>query len=536
MAYSRPNNRGLALGRIRRYLPKRREAEIVLDAPLNTGDTIEVWASVGGRVATVVREMWVDGRPAKAAPPGAAVTLPLAGRVRPGDRVFKTEDAALERRARETFTSPREQKNIPLTFKVSVREGVPLKLEVTDPGGFSVTAESAVPAVRAERRPLTADTLKAQLGRLGNTPFGLGKLDCRIEGEVMLPLRELNEVRRRALERLEAVKITARRPPALEASDFERRLRGYLQKRPVRIFSRPERPRLTVAVGNLAGVTAAVEAGADVVYFPGEGLGAARTIGFEQLVEAGDVCRRGGASLVLWLPRILHDRDLVRWDQLLAESDRFISGVLAGNPGVFLMAGGRPELVADFPLNIFNRLTLSLLAELGATRVTLSLELTLEQVRELAANAPVPVEVLVHGALPVMVSEYCVVGSLLDPEDGDRCTVRCRTGRFALRDRLGLRFPVGVDSACRMHVFNAKDLCAVEQVPALIRCGVAAFRVEGRLRDAAYLRGVVEIYREVIDRCLSRGPDWRVPPRYKERLRDFSPQGLTSGHYFRGVL
>jgi putative protease len=538
MAYSRPNNRGLAVGRVRRFVPGDGTAEIALEAPLYTGDKIEVWVSVGGRIAATVREMHLAGRPVEAAAPGMVVALPLPGRVKPGDRVFKTEDVVLNRRARETFASPRERKSIPLTFKVTVGVGKPLVLEVSAPGGFAAKAVGTVPAVPAERRPLTEATLKEQLGRLGNTPFGLERLDCRIEGAVMLPLRELNEVRRRALEQLVQAKAAAHRPPALDRQSYERRVHNLLSWRPKAHPSLADRrPRLAVAVGDLAGVAAAVESGAEVVYFPGEGLGLPRAVTPRDLAQAGAVCRRAGASLVFWLPRILHDRDLEHWGRLLEESGRFADGVLVGNLGALLKAGEkRTELVADFPLNTFNRLTLSLLAELGAGRVTLSPELTLEQVREMTAGAPVPVEVLVHGALPVMVSAYCAVGSLLGTGDRGPCGVRCRAGRFAIRDRLGLFFPVGVDTACRMHIFNAKDLCAVEQIPALVRCGVSVFRVEARLRDAAYIRAVVEIYREVIDRTLSRGTDWRIPGEYKERLRALSPQGLTSGHFFRGVL
>lgn len=256
MAYSRPSNRGIALGRVRRYLSTHKTAEIILDAPLHAGDTVEVWVSVGGRVSTVVRDMRVNGRPAETAAPGTVVTVPLAGRVRPGDRVFKTEDAALERRARDTFASAREEKSIPLSFRVSVRAGAPLRLEVTDPAGFSAAAETQVPAAQARRHPLTVDTLKAQFGRLGNTPFSMGELHCELDGGIMLPLRELNEVRCRALERLEELKIAARHPQVLDPDELAARVRDYVGARAAARAAQRGRPVLTVSVGDPAGLEA----------------------------------------------------------------------------------------------------------------------------------------------------------------------------------------------------------------------------------------------------------------------------------------
>ncbi|ACA59883.1 DUF3656 domain-containing U32 family peptidase [Candidatus Desulforudis audaxviator] len=535
MAYTRPNHRGLALGRVLRYEPDTGSAVIALEEPLQVGDTIEVWVTRGGRVSTPVREIRVDGRLVKEASGGTEVTLPVGGRVGPGDRVFKTVDARLERRARESFTSGRETKSIPLRFEVRVREGLPLELAVTGPGGLSASAQGKVPAVRAEKRPLTAAVFEKQLSRLGNTPFVLGELECRIEGEVMLPLSDINEARREAVDTLAAAKAARSRPSTPVTVDLADRVGPYLQARTAsqaRADSR--RTLLSAAVGDLDGVRAAAGAGADVVYFPGEGLGSPTFPETEEVSEAAAVCRRHGATLVLWLPRILHDRERPRWERLLEAAGP--CGVLAGNPGVFRLTGTQRRLLADFPLNIFNSLTVSLFAGLGAAGVTLSPELTLDQIREITGKALVPVEVLVHGALPVLVSEYCVVGGVLGPGDGNRCSVPCRAGRFALEDRLGLRFPVGVDHDCRMHVFNVKDLCVVDQVPELIRCGVAVLRVEGRLRDADYVGGVVGIYREVIDNSRIRGPEWQVPSHYRERLERLSPQGLTTGHYFRGVL
>lgn len=577
MSYKRPNNRGLLLGRVRRYDRVGRMAELALDGPLRVGDGLEVWVSAGGRVGTEVHEIRLKGRRVAEASAGTVVQIPLNGRIQPGDRVFKTHDAGLMERAAATFTSARETRKTPLDFYVRARVGAPLFIRVRDENGLSGEAVGETPGAPAEHRPLTEEFLRRQLDRLGNTPFSLGGLHCELEGAVMVPAGEINAVRRAALARLEAARLEAARPaPPVSEEEFNRRRRraagmddeagagvrsvrerfhlspdaaagpeaktpggktpretGFWKHPPAggRRADRP--PRLAVALTGPAELEAAVTAGAELVYFGGESFHSGRAVAGEDIYRAVALCRDKGVDFVLSTPRIVHDGELPAVYRLLDTAAKAgAGGVLVGNLGLIdrVREAGLP-LYADLGLNVFNAYTAGWLFAAGAVQVALSPEMTREQVAALAAR--LSVEVLVHGAIELMVSRYCVPGSLLGGfAAGRACAGACRSRRYALMDRTGAVFPLEMDQFCRMHLFNSRDLCLLEEVPELAAQGVAAVRVDARGRGPDYVAAVTGVYRRVLDGMAEE----EKLAAWKERLARFSPAGFTRGHYYRGVL
>jgi putative protease len=537
MSYTRPNNRGLQIGRVRSYDSRRGLAFVALEEDVRAGDGLEFWTSAGGRLGVEVRELVVDGRVAGEAPAGAVAGIRVPRPVGSGDRVFRTHDARLVARARATFASPREWRREPLWVVVEGAAGTPLTLRARDRFGREASAATAAPLVPALRHPLTPEFLREQLDRLGNTPFRLAGLECRLEGDLTVPVSEINAARRRVVEELLAARVAARRPAAVAPDEWQRRLAAADQSGPRRRGR--NRPKLAVAAGSVAAVRAAVEAGADAVYFGGDFWRDA-PVGREELLRVAELVAGRDVAWVLSSPRILTE---AQWPALehLVEAARGlpVRGLLAGNLGVFYWARRRLPwpVYSDLGVWAFNRQTCALLAELGAGRVTLSPELTLDQVRELAARSPVPVEVIVHGRLPVMVSEYCPLGCLLGGLDAGRsCRRPCRDlPAAALRDRLGLEFPLAVDRFCRLHLFNSRDLCLMDHLPAVVAAGVDWVRIEARRADPDYVRNVVAAYREGLEAVGARVPG-RFWSEARERLAALSPTGITRGHYFRGVM
>lgn len=536
MSFKRPNNRGILLGRVKRYNRHTGRVEIELEAPLAAGDGVEVWVTRGGRVGAEVHNLWVKGRQVESAPAGAVVEIELAGHVRPGDRVFKTHDAALMHRALQSYSSSRETLRIPLDMRVRARVGEPLLLEADDRKGVVVRACTNTLGEPARKRPLTAGFLASQLDRLGNTPFVLGLLECDIEGEVMLPVSEINEVRRQVVEKIARERVRSSKPKPLNEEDVEHKLKDALAETgtPPRRF-----PRLAAAVSGAAGVRAAVAGGAEIVYYTGAGFRGRGKARPGELAGAREFCRRRGAAFIPVTPRILHDAELARYRQELEE-------LLALEPDGVMLAGygmlpvlreiTELPLAADFSLNVFNRQSVLFLAEKGLFRVTLSPELTGEQVRELAAGVPVETELIVHGTMPLMVSRYCAPGSLLGGMGGGgRCSAPCGEGPYALLDRKGVLFPVETDSHCLMHVFNSRELCLLDALPSLVQTGLAVLRIEARREEPGQVTKSVRTYRRVLDAL--REDQQRLPDLEAAvcELTAGGP-GYTRGHYYRGVM
>jgi len=546
MNCSQPNNRGIKLGRVKSYDRERRQAEIILEEPLQTGDGIEIWVTEGGRVACKVGRMFQDGGAVERASAGTTALLPVKGRVRPGDRVFKIFDICLFRRARATFTSPQKRRKIPLLFFVKGRLNMPLSIVAKDPDGLVGEAGTSSLCQPAFNRPLTGEFLQQQLGRLGNTPFTLGCLQCDMEGAVMVPVREINAARRQALAQLAEKRLQAAKTRPVAAEVFQQRLLFALKPCCRKVNSGEIlpgsgmlSPALAVAVADLSSLKAAVCSGADVVYYGGEQFRFKLPLDLEQVDSGSSYCAENGVRFIFSTPRILHDFELAQYCRLLEKIVTFpVGGVLGGNLGLLRRVEeitGLP-IYADFPLNVFNYEAAAFLAERRVKQITLSPELTLTQISEMVPHLAVPAEVLVHGALPLMVSECCLIGGAPgDPEAKGGCAVPCNR-RYGLKDRLGITFPVATDRSCRTHIFNSRVLCMIEDVDQLAAAGVAVLRVEAGREEPAYVSAVVEAYRRVID-CLTAGGDVRRQSLLaRKAIAGLDPAGFTKGHYFRGVL
>src|SRR5207249_4511880 len=132
-------------------------------------------------------------------------------RVRAGDRIWKTSDPELDRRLRATFEGEQPKFQRPIDIEIHGRTGRPLALIVRDELGHVVQVNSAMPLAKAEKQPLATERLRQQLGRLGGTPFKLGELKNLLEGELMVPVSELNRLRREAVGQLQSLRARPKR-------------------------------------------------------------------------------------------------------------------------------------------------------------------------------------------------------------------------------------------------------------------------------------------------------------------------------------
>lgn len=530
MSRQRPNNRGLPVGRIVNYDREHSLARVRLTAPLAKGDALAVWVSRGGRVTIQVEEIMIGERLVTEAFADSEVQLAVPAPVQSGDRVFKTLDAALMARA----DFPAMADEIPLSMTVDLIQDQPVRLTVTDPQGHTGTAVSAVAAVPAINQPLTDDVLRRQLGRLGNTVYRLASLDIRGPLNLMVPVSQLNILRRTALSDLER-RAWGTRPP-IDGGNVLARL---LSERGPKSGPKVRWPALAVAVTGVPALEAALEAGASMVYLSDE-LGG-RLLSPQILRQARDLSHRHGATVVPATPLIAHDAEYPRLREVFAACRELgLDTVLAGNTGSLALAKEYGLKVwGDFTLPAFNSLSLDFWQKSGVGGMTLSPELNLGQVRELVGLSPLPLEGLVHGALPLMVSAHCPLGTA----DGAKgypprrvspdCSGRCRAGRWWLKDRKDELFEMVADRMCRMHLFNGRDLSMYSHLMELAAVPLRLWRIEARSRDSGYVATVTAIYRSALDRLMAdRDP---VEPRDQAVLAGLSPAGLTGAHYYRGV-
>jgi U32 family peptidase len=530
MGFTRPNNRGVYLGRVRGVDRVTRQISLELEANLAEGDEVEVWVSQGGRTTGVIRNLRKGIQPISSAGTGEKVDFAMGGRVNPGDRVFKVFSSRLDLETKQALDKENPALKIPCRVEVNGRLDSPLELIYWDTDGNQGTASTAFLLQSAKNRPLTTETLWEQLGRLGNTPLQMVDLSSNLSENLMVPLSELNQARRHAVEELIQCKLSPfqREPVKLPKLDFS-------GGREVVAPSYPGKTILSVWVADLPGVKAAAEAGADLIYAGGDEM-----TGFHwnesAFQEAIAGAHLAGARLVVGLPRINREGQRAEWESSLRiamalESD----GIMVSDPGSLsrVMAESDRTVFLNYPVNIFNRAAVGLFSHSRVKQLTLSPELSLKQIVGLfSGKLRSGLEILIQGPLELMVSEYCPIHSTAsNPRE---CGNLCQSHPYYFKDRLGLDFPIYTDQFCRMHLLNCKDLCLYGDLAKLLELPPLVLRLELKTFSARAVRLLVEAYRQGLQ-DVREGRRIREPDQVIEEFKSLTGRGITRGHYFRGV-
>jgi len=536
MSYKRPNNRGLLLGRITKTKPG--IIQIKLIEPFSVGDGYEVWVTKGGRIAGEVKEIFYQSKKVEKANPGQEIEIKVVGKPRVGDRVFKTHDVELMQKARESFLSPKVNRKIDLKLKVFIEEGERIRIIASDGEEYSVTTTGKFIVEKAQKHLIDYDILWKQFSRLGNTPFELVDLQVEIVGELMVPISELNQLRRQIVDDLLKARQKELEKNIPNKKEYLNAIDDLIHRIPPRKITQ-SKPLLSVLVGNPSALKEAVNSGADQIYINWEGLKYSKGFTFASLKESINYCHQQDKKVVLRLPRLVSEIKINNIIDLINKVNNLeLDGFLVGNLGILQLVKklGCANIYADYTLNIFNDFNIQKLLDNKIVQATLSPELTLGQVKEFSYLGNLPLEVIVHGNFPLMVSEYCAVGSIIGRRTAqNQCEGACIGKEFGLKDRMNFVFPLVTDENCRMLIYNAKPLNLYKDLKAILASGINVIRIEGRKENAYWVKRVTEAYRQAIDNWVRDG-EYYQPNEHIKNLEQLEPGGYTTGHYFRGVL
>lgn len=513
MSDRRPNNRGVLIGRVSEL--GRGKAKIKLEKELHLGDGLEFWVTTGGRVGSVVEKILLNGEEVTTAKSGDVVELAIPKGVRLNDRVFRTLDNKLMAYAAQFYGNLQANK-IPVTVKVSAHLGSPFIVTLHDDMGNIGIGETNFLAEPAQKHPLTEETIYKQLNRFGTTEYILDNIEYDFDADIMVPVSEMNEARRMAVENL--TKKRLEKFVATRQQKFDVSLRPQsLPAAPL-----PKTSKLSVHCDTLEKVNYALQAGAERIIYAGD-VFSTKIIKDDDYTTALQFARQAKREIVFATPKIVKEEQLFLFRHLFElwqnlEPDY----VYINNNSLLVLAKEFPKLKlwADQSLNIYNHYTLEFLAKKNMQGASLSNELTMTQVGNLRKQSPLPVECLVQGYIEMMVSEYCVGGSFLGDLHKGECKFQCAKKLF-LQDRQNARFPVATDQYCRMHILNSVELSLAANVDALQKAGVDWLKIDGRFYSAAEVGNYTALYRNILDG--------------KKVVTENLPD-TTRGHYFRGVL
>jgi len=284
-------------------------------------------------------------------------------------------------------------------------------------------------------------------------------------------------------------------------------------------------PELTVQVAGLDSFKALCDVGVDNVILGCEQIRQNRQNWTQQSIrKALEMAQSTKTKIFLETPRIVSQTDLETIGSIRHMVDSVpVFGVVVNDLGslkMFKDAG--LELWAGYGLNTFNHAAASLLQEIGVSRITASLEIDAPHLESMLGLGT-PVELMVHGSLPGMVSDYCVIRAAQAGDEGE-CGLYCLQDDFALVDACGQKYKITSDYNCRNYLLFPYDLCLFTYLPRLLAWGVKSFRINGQYYSPEKLALLVAIYRDACER-IKQG-QWNSQDNYA-KLLELSPEGLT---------
>ena len=303
----------------------------------------------------------------------------------------------------------------------------------------------------------------------------------------------------------------------------------------------PKKLELLAPAGTPEKLEIAIHYGADAVYLAGKAFSLrnfSANFSPDEMLAARRLTREHNVRMYVAVnvyPRDSEERAIADYLDFLKTVEP--DALIVADPGIFIQARRQlPQtpLHVSTQANTTSSATAAFWKELGATRVNAARELSLEEIRQMVSRSGMEVEVFVHGAMCMAYSGRCLLSSYLTQRDSNRgmCSQPCRFHYTVMEQtRPGKHFPIAEDSR-GAYLFNSRDLCMIEHLPALIDAGIRSFKIEGRMKSVHYLAGVVKVYREAIDAWYRDPQAFLVQEHWLTELAAISHRGYCTGFYF----
>lgn len=301
-----------------------------------------------------------------------------------------------------------------------------------------------------------------------------------------------------------------------------------------------DKPELLAPAGDMERLKMAVLYGADAVYLAGTSYGMrafAGNFSDEELPQAVAFAHSHGVRVHCTINTMPRNDEAARLPEHLERlADAGVDALIVADLGAFTMAGKyapRCERHISTQASICNYETARAWHDLGASRVILARELSLEEIRTIRDKTPADLEIeaFVHGAMCVSYSGRCLLSNYMTGRDSSRgaCAQPCRY-QYALVEekRPGEYFPVYEDEK-GTYIMNSRDMCMIDHLPDLIAAGVDSVKIEGRAKSAYYAAIVTGAYRHCIDDVLAGRP---LDPVWRAEVEKVSHRHYSTGFFY----
>jgi len=295
-----------------------------------------------------------------------------------------------------------------------------------------------------------------------------------------------------------------------------------------------KKPELMAPAGDWTMLRAAVKAGADAVYFGVDKLNMrakAKNFSVSELPDISKFCRTKKVKTYLTLNTLVFENEIAEAEKIIvaaksAKIDRIICWDLAVAE---LCHKHKFPFCISTQGSVSNSLSASVYKKLGAVRIVLARECSLEEIKKIRKNTNLEIEAFIHGAMCIAVSGRCFMSHHLFGQSANRgdCIQPCRREYEVYDTAAQKSLLIGDD-----YVLSPKDLCTIEFIDQLIEAGIDSFKIEGRKRAPEYVAKTVSVYRKAIDLYYKRKLTAEMKKEFLKELETVYNRGFSTGFYF----
>ncbi|MCD7810485.1 MAG: U32 family peptidase [Ruminococcus sp.] len=288
---------------------------------------------------------------------------------------------------------------------------------------------------------------------------------------------------------------------------------------------------------------AAIDYGADAVYLGRKQFGmrsSPMNFDFQELIQAVKAAHSRGVKVYLTCNTLPRNNEIPAFEQFVKEAvDAEVDALIVADIGLLsLIKKFAPdmEIHISTQTGIVNYVTAQELYNMGAKRIVLARELTLDEIAEIRARTSpdLDIEAFVHGAMCVSFSGRCLLSQYLVNRDANRgeCAQPCRWGYHLMEEkRPGEYFPVFEDEK-GTYILNAKDLCMIDHIDKLADAGVTSLKIEGRAKSAYYVAVVTNAYNMAVEEYYKNPDSFSLPDWIHDEVYKVSHRKYSHGFFF----
>ena len=286
-----------------------------------------------------------------------------------------------------------------------------------------------------------------------------------------------------------------------------------------------QKPELLSPAGSFPSLIAAIESGADAVYFGLQEFNMrarAKNFKISDLPRIKKLTFQKKIKKYLTLNAIIYNNELKPLEKLIKKAKPFVDAIICSDIAVMILCKKyKIPFHVSTQCSVSNKETAKFYKKFGAERIVLARELNLKQIKEISKI--INTEIFIHGAMCISVSGRCLTSQFLFNESANRgkCLQPCRR-KYNVEDSEGNRLRLENN-----YILSPKDLCTLPFIEKLKKANIKAFKIEGRNREPEYVHTVTKVYRQALDRKLTKK---QITELTKELEKVYN-KGFSGGFY-----